>query len=81
MKIVEVTEKQFNEIWQRLLPAQRVMGQMTGRNIVLYPLDALIVIEGEAQVYSLVGKSVSSYSELAAAITSMGTTDSEPSNG
>jgi hypothetical protein len=71
MKIVEVTPEQFNSIWNRLLPAQRLGGDVPTPAILLPWLNTLLVIEGEIQYGSLVGKGVENMNttiELPAAI-------------
>lgn len=64
MKIISVTSEQFEFIWGRLIPSQRMSEAMPTPNIVLPHLNATIVLEGEVQYRSLAGANISSITEL-----------------
>ena len=47
MKIIRVTEDQFNSIWDKMTPMQRTRLDIAERNITLYSSNAVIVVAGE----------------------------------
>jgi F0F1-type ATP synthase beta subunit len=49
MRIIEVTSEQFHQVWNRMIPANRIQGQLPTPAIVLYHLDALLVLKGKVQ--------------------------------
>ena len=49
MRIIEVTSEQFHQIWNRMIPANRIQGQIPTPAIVLHHLNTLLVLKGEVQ--------------------------------
>lgn len=50
MKIVQVSRKQFDAIWLRLEPSQRVVSDLPTPAIVMLSINTLIVLEAEVKV-------------------------------
>jgi hypothetical protein len=55
MKIVELNELQFHNIYARLLPSERISGGLPTPSIVLPYLDTLFVLQGRVQYGSVAG--------------------------
>jgi hypothetical protein len=56
MKIIYVNSEQFNVIWERAVPANRIHGQIPHPCIVLNHLNAIVLLDEGIEVGSLVGK-------------------------
>jgi hypothetical protein len=53
MKILTVTPEQFHTIWNRMLPANRMSGDVPTPAIVMPHLNTMLVLEGEVEFGSL----------------------------
>ena len=53
MKIITVTEKQFEQVWSKMTPMQRVSSSGTARHVFLYPQNAMIVVGVDVEVGSI----------------------------
>ena len=61
MVLIEVTSEQFNAIWNKMQPQQRIICQelrAPSLDLVTFGLDAVLVTEGSIEMKSVVGEGV-----------------------
>lgn len=55
MRLVLVTEEQFNELWNRLTPVNRVQTDFPGANMYMKSMDALVVVRSDTDIVDVSG--------------------------
>ena len=53
MKIIRVTEDQFDSIWNKLTPMQRTNVGVADRNIALYAYNAMVIVADDLPILDL----------------------------
>ena len=53
MKIILVSSEQFQTIWRRLIPSERIHGNINHPSIVLAHLDAVLVLNENLKIGSI----------------------------